>query len=186
MARVPYLAPDDLPESLRSLGGGQIINLWRVLGHSRQTVEPMARFGAALFGTAAVLDAVDRELLILVCAHANETEYSWAQHVPISKSLGVTDDQRAALRRGDLDAADFTAAQRALLRFAAAVTRGPRVDDAVYAAAAEYYDDEQLVESLALVGFYYLVARVSTVLDLDIDAPEGDEVLQQALAMQET
>ncbi|MEU9670788.1 carboxymuconolactone decarboxylase family protein [Streptomyces bobili] len=185
MVRVPYLKPDALPEALRSLGGDRILNLWLVLGHSRQTVEPMARLGAAFFGAGSALDAIDRELVILTCARCYGTEYEWAQHTVISTSVGVTDDQRAALSRDDLDATHFTEAQRALLRFVEATTRGPQVDDAVHTAAAEHYNNEQLVETLVLAGFYYLVARVCTVLDLDIDAPEGDEVLQQALALQE-
>ncbi len=180
MARVPYLTADDMPESMRSLSAGRVINVYRALANSPRTVEEVARLGAALFAKGA-LDPVDRELLILAYGLRYRAEYEWAQHVPISQAVGVTDDQRAALRRGEYDAAVFTPAQRALLRFAVAVADGPVVDDAVHAAVAEHYDAERIVEALVLAGFYFLLGRVCTVLEVDIDAGEGDEVLRQAL-----
>lgn len=185
MPRIACLDTDALPESLRSLGNGRVINLYRTLAHASHSVEQVARFGAALFADSG-LGPVERELLILTYGTRFEAEYEWAQHVPISRAVGVTDDQRAALRREEYDADVFTPAQRALLRFAAAVADGPTVADDVYAAAAEHYDDQQLVETLVLAGFYFMVARVCTVLDVEIDAPEGDEVLRQALKLQTT
>ncbi|MDO0924254.1 carboxymuconolactone decarboxylase family protein [Streptomyces sp. TG1A-8] len=183
MSRIPCLDTEALPEALRSLTQGRIINLYRILAHAPQSVEQIARLGAALF-TEGGLSAVDRELLILTCATGFDSEYEWAQHVSISRAVGVTDEQRAALRRLDHDAAAFSPAQRALVAFTAAVAAGPRVDDALYARLSEHYDEQQVVEALVLVGFYFLVARVCTVLDVEIDAPEGDEVLRMAQAMQ--
>ena len=182
MSRIPCLGNEALPESLRSLAQGRVINLYRVLAHAPQSVEQIARLGAALF-TEGGLSAVDRELLILTYATGFRSEYEWAQHIPISQAVGVADEQRAALRRGDHDAEAFSAAQRALVAFGAAVAAGPTVDDACYARLRQHYDDEQVVEALVLAGFYFLVARVCTVLDVEIDAPEGDEVLRMAQAM---
>ncbi|MEW2115644.1 carboxymuconolactone decarboxylase family protein [Streptomyces sp. NPDC005474] len=183
MSRIPCLDTEALPESLRSLAQGRVINLYRVLGHAPQSVEQIARLGAALF-TQGGLSAVERELLILTYATGFRSEYEWAQHVPISRAVGVTDEQRAALRRADHDSAVFTPAQRALVAFASAVADGPLVDDIRYARLREHYDEEQVVETLILAGFYFLVARVCTVLDVEIDAPEGDEVLRMAQEMQ--
>lgn len=183
MSRVPCLSDEALPETLRSLSQGRVINLYRVLAHAPQ-VEQIAAFGASLFAGSSTIDPVDRELLILTFGVRYQSEYEWTQHIPISRSLGVTDEQRAALRREDYGAAVFTPAQRALLRFAVAAIDGPTVDDAVYADVAAHYSDEQIVEILVLAGFYFLVARVTTVLDVEIDAPDGDEVLQMAKAFQ--
>ena len=69
------------------------------------------------------------------------------------------------------------------MAFASAVADGPLVDDIRYARLREHYDEEQVVETLILAGFYFLVARVCTVLDVEIDAPEGDEVLRMAQEM---
>ncbi|MFI8303003.1 carboxymuconolactone decarboxylase family protein [Streptomyces sp. NPDC085927] len=182
MQRIPCLGPEALPEPLRSLDEGRIINLFKVLAHAPNAVEPIARVAAALLA-AGGLGPVDRELVILTCAMRYESEYEWAQHVPLSRAAGVTDEQRAALRRGDHDAAAFSPAQRGLLRFAAAAADSPQVSDAVYAGASLHYDDEQLVETLILVGFYFLVARVCTVVDVEIDAPEGEDVLRMARLM---
>ncbi|GHG48002.1 carboxymuconolactone decarboxylase family protein [Streptomyces griseocarneus] len=183
MPRMPYKDADALPESMRSLAQGKIINVYRMLLHSQQTVEQVARLGSSLFAGAS-LDAVDRELLILNFGLHYEAEYEWAQHVSISAAVGVTDAQRVALRRGETDANVFTPAQRALLAFAGAVADGPTVKDEVFAAVREHYSEEQVVETLVLAGFYFLLGRVCTVLDVDIDASDGDEVVKQALRLQ--
>jgi alkylhydroperoxidase family enzyme len=153
-----------------------------MLGHAPRSVTQIARLGAALFADAS-LGATDRELLILTYATVFEAEYEWAQHVPISRAVGVTDAQREAVRHRRYDAEVFTAAQQALLGFAAAAAASPLVDDARHAAVAAHYTEEQIVETLVLAGFYYLLARVCTVLDVEIDAPETDELVRMAQTM---
>ena len=44
-----------------------------------------------------------------------------------------------------------------------------------------HYDDRQLVEVIVCVGYYFLLARLTTVLDIPIDAPADDTVLRAAL-----
>ncbi|GAA2485163.1 MULTISPECIES: carboxymuconolactone decarboxylase family protein [Actinomycetes] len=182
MSRIPCLDTEALPESLRSLSQGRIINVYRMLGHAPRSVTQIARLGAALFADAS-LSAMDRELLILTYGTVFEAEYEWAQHVPISRAVGVTDEQRAALRAQRYDAEVFTPAQQALVAFAAAAAASPLVDDARYAAVSAHYTEEQIVETLVLAGFYYLLARVCTVLDVEIDAAESDELVRMAQSM---
>ncbi|MEU5582597.1 carboxymuconolactone decarboxylase family protein [Streptomyces huasconensis] len=182
MSRIPCLDTEALPETLRSLSQGRVINVYRMLGHAPRSVTQIARLGAALFADGS-LGAIDRELLILIYATAFEAEYEWAQHVPISRAAGVTDAQREAVRHSRYDAEVFTPAQQALLGFAAAAAASPHVDDARHAAVAAHYTEEQIVETLVLAGFYYLLARVCTVLDIEIDAPETDELVRMAQTM---
>ncbi|MGW0535308.1 carboxymuconolactone decarboxylase family protein [Streptomyces sp. NPDC003032] len=182
MSRIPCLDAEAMPEALRSLSQGRIINVYRILGHAPRSVTQIARLGAALFADGS-LSAIDRELLILTYATGFEAEYEWAQHVPISGAVGVTDAQRTALRRKQYDADVFTPAQRALLDFAAAAAASPLVDEARHAAVAAHYTEEQIVETLVLAGFYYMLARVCTVLDVEIDAPETDELVRMAQSM---
>ncbi|QUI29955.1 carboxymuconolactone decarboxylase family protein [Streptomyces alfalfae] len=182
MSRIPCLDDASMPESLRSLSQGRIINVYRILGNAPRSVTQIARLGAALFAEGS-LSAIDRELLILTYGTVFEAEYEWEQHVPISRAVGVTDAQRAAVRGKRYDADVFTPAQRALLGFAAAAAASPLVDEDRFAAVAAHYTEEQLVETLVLAGFYYLLARVCTVLDVEIDAPETDELVRMAQSM---
>ncbi|MGW3264020.1 carboxymuconolactone decarboxylase family protein [Streptomyces sp. NPDC001056] len=182
MSRIPCLDTEALPEALRSLSQGRVINVYRVLGHAPRSVTQIARLGAALFADAS-LTAMDRELLILTYGTTFEAEYEWAQHVPISRAVGVTDDQRAALRQRRYDADVFTPAQRALLGFAAAAAASPFVDEALLTAVSAHYTSEQIVETLVLAGFYFLVGRVCTVLDVEIDAAGTDELVRMAQTM---
>ncbi len=182
MSRIPCLDTEALPESLRSLAQGRVINVYRTLGHAPRSVTQIAQLGAALFADAS-LDAVDRELLILTYGTVYEAEYEWAQHVPISRAVGVTDAQRAAVRAERYDADVFTPAQRALLGFAAAAAAAPFVDEALHTAVAAHYTEEQIVETLVLAGFYFLLGRVCTVLDVEVDAAQGDELVRMAQTM---
>ncbi|WP_369217985.1 carboxymuconolactone decarboxylase family protein [Streptomyces flavofungini] len=182
MSRIPCLDDEAMPESLRSLSQGRVINVYRILGHAPRSVGQIARLGAALFAEGSLTPA-DRELLILTYGTVFEAEYEWEQHIPISRAVGITDAQRDALRGKRYDADVFTPAQRALLAFAAASAAAPLVDEALFKAVSAHYTEEQLVETLVLAGFYFLLGRVCTVLDVEIDAPEGDELVRMAQTM---
>src|SRR5215468_6505938 len=70
------------------------------------------------------------EKVILLGASTDLSEYEWVQHVALSKAAGVSDEQRAALRRCDVDAPCVSPSEQAPLRLAAAVQAGPKVAEA--------------------------------------------------------
>lgn len=184
MSRVPILALHAVPAALRAQAGDDIINLWRVLSHAPGPVEPLARFAATLYAEHP-LTAADRELAILTVAACYRSDYEWAQHVPLSRAAGITDDQRAAIGHRAYDADVFTEPQTALMMFCAAAAEHPEVPAAVWDQVTAHYGDEAVVQALLLVGFYFLVARVTSVLDLPPDPPGGDEVARQARLLNE-
>ena len=47
----------------------------------------------------------------------------------------------------------------------------------IFEAARGHYTDQQLVETVIMVGFYFLIARMSTVFQLEIDPPDDSSVL---------
>jgi alkylhydroperoxidase family enzyme len=55
--------------------------------------------------------------------------------------------------------------------------------DEAFAATRRYLSDRQIVEVLQLVGFYWGVARMSTVLELELDIPEGLESITAVATM---
>jgi hypothetical protein len=80
-----------------------------------------------------------------------------------ARAAGATDEQLAALDRGELTAPCFDEADQALLAFAVAVVDGPSVPDPIFEAARRHVDDRQLVEIVGLVGYYGMTARICTV-----------------------
>jgi alkylhydroperoxidase family enzyme len=204
MARIAPIDPAQTPDDVRAaLENLPPLNIFRTLAHAETAFRPFLRFGGAVLGQMS-LDPIVRELAILAVAKEAEAEYEWIQHVAIAKHLGVTDEQIKALAEsdacapegadariaaaaardgsgGDGSAADgagsFTGAQQAAIELAAAVVRGPRISDDLYDCIRAQFSDREIVELLLAIGDYLMLARVMTILELDIDEAVGDAVL---------
>jgi 4-carboxymuconolactone decarboxylase len=199
MARIQPVDPADSPEDVRAaLDNLPPLNIFRTLAHAETAFRPFLRFGGAVLGQMS-LDPIVRELAILTVAKEAEAEYEWVQHVAIAKHLGVSDEQIKALAESDScapegsdariaaaaardgsggdDAGPFTGAQQAAIELAAAVVRGPRISDALYDCIRAQFSDREIVELLLAIGDYLMLARVMTILELDIDDAVGDAVL---------
>ncbi|RKT54432.1 carboxymuconolactone decarboxylase family protein [Saccharothrix australiensis] len=173
MARVtyPHLAPSfAMPTPIYGdPHDGTLLNVFRILGHNPALLTAVADIGRAQALDSTLTDA-DRELVVLAAARHFGAEYVWAQHRAGGLSAGLSPGQLAALSAGAPDG-HFDDRQRAVLAFVAEVAAGPRVDDAVFARLREHFRDSQVVEVVALVGVYFMVGRLTTVLDIEIDAP---------------
>jgi alkylhydroperoxidase family enzyme len=176
-------ALDDSPRPMRKAAErGALINVFRMLMYSPDLGVAVAELGSAIFASAALTD-IDRELAILACGACFRAPYEASQHDPISRAVGVSDQQRAAVAAGRWNSGCFTAAQQALLAFVAAVAATPAVPDAVFNAMRLHYSDRQLVEAITLTGNYFLIGRLTTVLNLPLDPPADDAVLRAGRAM---
>jgi 4-carboxymuconolactone decarboxylase len=193
MARIEPLDPAQTPDDVRAaLENLPPLNIFRTLAHAETAFRPFLRFGGAVLGQMS-LDPVVRELAILAVAKEAEAEYEWIQHVAIAKHLGVTDEQITTLAEADscapegsdqriAAAADgggvFDASQQAAIELAAAVVRGPRISDELYDCIRAQFSDREIVELLLAIGDYLMLARVMTILELDVDEAVGDAVLR--------
>jgi 4-carboxymuconolactone decarboxylase len=170
MARVPYIDPDAAPPATASaLGKLPRLNVFGLVAQAETALVPWARLGGALLNDLA-LDPLLRELAILQVGRL-AARYEWDQHVPIALACGATDEQIAALDRGETDAACFTPVQRAAFAFVADVVRDGEVPDDRYAALATELDDRRVVELALVAGHYLGLARVMTALEIDRDPP---------------
>jgi alkylhydroperoxidase family enzyme len=199
MARIQPRDPEQTPDKVReALDNLPPLNIFRTLAHAETAFRPFLRFGGAVLGRLS-LDPVVRELAILAVAKEAEAEYEWVQHVAIGKAVGVTDTQLAALAESDAcapegaderirragerdgsggdDAFPFTGAQQAAIELAACAVRGPRISDDLYDCIRAQFSEREIVELLLTIGDYLMLARVMTILELDIDEAVGDAVL---------
>jgi alkylhydroperoxidase family enzyme len=189
-ARIPF--PDDTaiaaaladapPPLQKAAERGALINVFRMLMHSPDLGVAVTELGSAIFASAALTD-IDRELAILACGACFRAPYEASQHDPISRSVGVSDRQRAAIAGKRWNDNCFTTAQQALLAFVAEVATTPTVSDAIFNAMRLHYSDRQLVETIALTGNYFLIGRLTTVLNVPLDPPADDVVLRAGRAM---
>jgi alkylhydroperoxidase family enzyme len=171
MPRIPYIDPDEAPAPVReAFEAIPPLNIFKTLAHAETAFRPFLRFGGAVL-TRLQLDPVLRELAILQVARQTEAEYEWVQHVAIGQSVGVTAEQISALEEGDVASAAFDAAQKAVLAFTREVVHGPQVGDEVFAALRAHLSEREVVELLLTIGDYWMLARVMTVLEIDVEPP---------------
>lgn len=170
------------PALRRAAEGGDLINVLRMLVHTPDIGLQVARLGSAMFASSALTDA-DRELATLACGACFQAPYEASQHEPISRAVGVSDEQRAAVAGRHWEASCLTEAQQALLTFVGAVADAPAVPDAAFSAVQQHYDDRQVVEVIVLTGYYFLIGRLTTVLNVPLDPRAGDAVLRGGRAM---
>ncbi|GGM62220.1 hypothetical protein GCM10012275_36250 [Longimycelium tulufanense] len=175
MARISYPDPSHSAELWDAFPDMPRLHILEMLGHSAGTARQFGELSMAQFVDLA-LSPRSRELVILTTARNIECEYEWIQHEPISEAVGVTRAQRDALVKGQYDAEVFDDADRALVRFVAAIVAAPRIDDETFAAAREHLSNREIVEVLQVIGTYWTLGRVATVLDVELDPPSGTAV----------
>jgi AhpD family alkylhydroperoxidase len=95
-----------------------------------------------------------RELAILRVAHRRDCAYEWAHHVTLAKKEGISDDEIAAVRRGE--AADEF--ERAVLTGVDELDEKSQLSDHTWAALGERLDDRQRMDYVFTVGGYTLLA----------------------------
>jgi alkylhydroperoxidase family enzyme len=180
VARIPNPDPKKLPAELNELLRQANLNVFTMWAHSTSTAGFIMKLGAAQFANLELPRAV-REMVTLLGATANSSAYEWGQHVALSEAAGVSNEQRAALRRGDIDASCFGPSERAALRLAAAVECGPKVPDSTFDEARKHLSDRELVELVGLVGYYWMLGRIATVFQVDLDVAKGNAVYDAGL-----
>ena len=180
MARLPYVDPQAASPGVReALDALPPLNIFRMLAQADSAFVPYLGFAGVLL-TQLEPDPKLRELVILLVAARTGAEYEWVQHVGISKTLGIHDEQISAVGRGDLQAACLDPDAQAILCFAAEVLELPRVGDATFAAVSDRFPPRQIVELLLVIGNYHMLARLMTTLDIDINRAVGSTVIDEA------
>jgi len=108
------------------------------------------------------LNARLRELAILAIAYLEGARYEQVQHEAVASRAGVTDQQLAAVRRGDFEAPILNDDERLILRFARAWWERGVVPTEVFSDALERFGEDQVTELLFICGFYLTAARLMT------------------------
>lgn len=180
MARIPYLDRQDLAESdraifdritiPRSVGGNnsRMPNLRRALLNSPRAAEVVGRLGDYV-SSESKLDPVAREIAILSVAQQTKNDYEWANHEPLARQIGVSDQVIESIRNGrapmGIPAKDGIYAQAAK----ELVSQGTLLDR-TFQAIEHLLGPGGAVELIVLVGYYTLSSMVLSALDVELDA----------------
>jgi alkylhydroperoxidase family enzyme len=161
--RIQPLAPPYDPELARTLErmmppGVEPLKLFRTVAHNPNVLDRFRTIGAYLlnFGT---LDPLEREIVIdRTCARCG-CEYEWGVHAAVfAASVGLDERQLVATVRGGPDDPAWTPRQALLVRLADELHDSATVSDGLWEELQTGWSAEQIIELLALAGFYHLVS----------------------------
>jgi alkylhydroperoxidase family enzyme len=94
----------------------------------------------------------------------------------LAKQLGATEELLDAMYHIDEHAAMFTPAERAALALAERMTTDAHgVDEDVWAALQEHYDEGQIIELAAVIGLFNYFNRFNDALRVEVTPPPGAE-----------
>jgi 4-carboxymuconolactone decarboxylase len=110
-----------------------------------------------------------REVIVLRVAHLQGSPYELAQHVPLGRAAGLTEQQLDAIATDDLDAAGFSTGEHMALDVVTEVCTTHHLRAESFAAARAVFGDAALTELLMIVSCYYGLALVLNAADLEID-----------------
>jgi alkylhydroperoxidase family enzyme len=162
-------APRDraLTEAILKRRGGKFINLDLALLWS----EPLARGWNSYIGAVRRELAVSpklKELAICVVARITGAGYEFRHHWPEYVKAGGHEELRALLDDPDRALVDpaFDEDERLAMRYSAAMTRGVKVPDALFAQVRARFSDTEIVELTGAIAAYNMVARFLVALEV--------------------
>jgi alkylhydroperoxidase family enzyme len=169
MARIDYSDPAKLDERTAAIvTKNRNANIFRMMAHSPDYLRQYCRLGAAI-RFRGELDPVLRELAITRTGILCEAPYEVTAHKRIGKSVGVSDEQNAALENWKA-ATCFDEVQRAALAFTDEIVNTSKPSDATLDAIAAKLTPGALVELQLSVGFYIMTSKFLETFGIDMQA----------------
>jgi alkylhydroperoxidase family enzyme len=153
--------------------GVKLPNLYRILGHNPPLFRAWLDFAWPLRLNAKTSRAL-RELLILRGAQVSDTDYEWAHHLEMALAAGVSQAQIDALPQAQSSPL-FSAQEKAVIRLAEEVTRGPAASAECMTALKTHFNDAEIVELTLTASFYVCVARFLQSMDVDLEPGYEDK-----------
>lgn len=175
MARVDYpdLASADaetlaMAERIKEQRGGRLLNLFKMQLHNPSIASAWLDLGSAV-RFKSTLDAPTRELAICLVASITGSEYEFRGHRRIALGEGFREEQIDGVQQWR-SAEWFDARQRAVLELAERLTRDVTVSDEVFEAVKGKLATREVVELVATVAYYNMVARFLVGLEIDLES----------------
>jgi len=113
----------------------------------------------------------EREIVIdRTCARCG-AEYEWGVHVAFfGERVGFTEREIAGTCAADPAASGFAPREQLLLRLVDELHDTARVSDALWQELRAAWSEAQLIELVALVGFYHLISFAANALRLPLES----------------
>ena len=182
MNRIPCVSPENLTPEQRdrydNAPGGKT-NLGLLLAHAKG-MQPGINLAVQAMMTDIEVPPLERQICVLAVLHLDRGAYEWAQHLEVSKIMGIPSAKVEAIADDRFGDPVFNDREKALLAFTRQVVKTVRVDDFVFGAVASFYSPRQIVELIHVISLYMLFVRVSEVAELEIDTIIGGAFWKKA------
>jgi 4-carboxymuconolactone decarboxylase len=175
--RIPPLEPPYEPEIEASLAKWmppnsplEPLRLFRTLNVHEELASRMRPLGAGILGGAATVPPPLREVAIHRTCALVGAEYEWGVHVVgFAKPLGFTDEQLHSTVHGTPDDPCWDGAQSAVFRLCDELHETGTVSDRAWADLASTFDNRQILELIATVGWYHLIGYVCNAAGIELE-----------------
>jgi len=171
--RLPIRKPSDDPRLAEAFAkglrgpNGEIINIFGCLGNHPDLLKRWLVFAGHVMSKN-TLTPRDREILILRTGWNCRSRYEWGQHVLIALDCGMSEAEIESVKVGASDPR-WTEWESLLLRTADELHQDFGISDPTWAALAARCTPEQLIDTVATVGQYHLVAMLLNSLKVPLD-----------------
>ncbi len=167
-AEPPY--PAAIAEALQRImpPGLEPLVLFRTMAKSPRVFTKMFAGGLLDKGP---LSLRQREIVIDRTTARLGCEYEWGVHVALfAGKVGFGESEIAATVSGSADAACWAADEQALLGLVDDFADRRTLSDATWNALTEHFDETQILEAIALVGYYHTISFLCRGLGLPLEA----------------
>jgi alkylhydroperoxidase family enzyme len=158
--RLKLIDPETASEPLKNAFALlPVINVFRAMANAETLYPYFGNYLLQLFRPMEVDKALER-MIVLYVAKRSGCFYAWRQNVVVGHSVGVSDEQIAALETGDITANCFSEAEQSAFVFTNEVMDLIEATDETYAAVKKHFSDRAITEMLYVIGTYMLIVRV--------------------------
>jgi uncharacterized peroxidase-related enzyme len=172
MARISRLGRRDVTETVGEIYDryvrqrGNVPNMFRTVAHRPEILKTMIAHMEAVLNTGTLPTSL-KELVIVGTSQMNGCEYCLASHSLLTKKLGYSDEQIAALPHFE-DSESFTPRAKTALRLAERLTRNERpLDDAGLADLKAHFSEGEFVELMVASGLFNYFNRFNNLLAME-------------------
>lgn len=168
MARVPYLDPEDLPESDRDVVQRPIA-LMRALANNPEASRAFQKLGGWIRHKCK-LDPRLRELAIIQVGYVARSPYEYSHHVKLGFDFGVSEaDIHAIAAESAGRDSGLPALDRAVLRAAREMHDDGGVSQATFDELATALGHSHVIDLAVTIAFYCGVVRLLASLAIDVE-----------------
>jgi methylated-DNA-[protein]-cysteine S-methyltransferase len=156
---------------------GEPLNSFGVLGNHPDMLKRWLVFATHVLSKN-TLTARDRELLILRTGWNCRSRYEWGQHVEIALRCDISAEEIKAVKKG-ASASTWSPIDKLLLTAADELHNEYALSDATWRDLGKHCSNEQVLDLIATVGNYHLVAMFlnSTKVPIDAGIPDDPDLL---------